>query len=135
VDESTPHEYTAALRVLSETIPLAELEAGLGTPTRGHDKGDPVSRRYPDGAKRPHASWILESTPERTEKLDRHIDELVGFAETHRDVVGSLRARDARVDVYCGILSGDGTRGGFTIHPSLSQRLGALKLPLAIEIY
>jgi hypothetical protein len=55
VNEREGHEYTASLRVSSERLKLAELEARLGTPTEGHDIGDPASQKRPDVAKYRHA--------------------------------------------------------------------------------
>jgi hypothetical protein len=137
VEEAAPNEYAAALRVFSASLSRAELESRFGESTRGHDVGEPVSRRRPDGLKRTEASWILETALARTEKLDRHLEELVAFAETRREVIDAVRATGGRVDIYCGIFDGrsGGTKGGFTIQPSLSRSLGELDLPVAIEIY
>jgi hypothetical protein len=134
VDEQEGHEYTAALRVSTERLKLAELEARLGKPTEGHDVGDPVSRQRSDGPKRRHAQWSLQSSTERARPLDEHIEELVTFAERHRPALDSLRA-DCRIDIFCGVFSGDGAQGGFTIEPSLSQRLSDLQIAVGVDVY
>jgi hypothetical protein len=133
-DEQEGHEYTAALRVSSERLKLAELEARLGKPTGGHNVRDPVSRQRPDGPKRRHAQWSLQSSIERTRPLDEHMEELVTFAETHSAALDSLRA-DCRIDIFCGLFSGDHAQGGFTIEPALSQRLSDLQLAVAVDVY
>jgi hypothetical protein len=133
MDEPGPHEYTAGLRVFSERLRFVELEARLGEPTRGHDIGDPVSRRRPDSPKRRHAYWTLESSIERTRPLDEHIDELLAFAEKRRDVFASLR-RDCKMDIFCGVFSGVDAQGGFSLEPSVSRRLGELQLPVVFDI-
>ena len=56
------------------------------------------------------------------------------FAETHRLALDSLRA-DCRIDIFCGLFSGDDAQGGFTIEPSLSQRLSDLQLAVAVDVY
>jgi hypothetical protein len=134
VNERKGHEYTASLRVSSDRLNLAELEARLGMSTEGHNIGDPVSRKRPDGPKRRHAQWSLQSSIERGRPLDEHVDELVTFAETHRDALNSLRA-DCSIDIFCGLFSSDGAQGGFTIEPSLSQRLSDLQLAVGIDVY
>ena len=134
MDEPVGHEYVAALRVSSERLKLAELEALLGEPTKGHDIGDPVSRKRPDGPKRRHANWSLKSSVDRRQPLDEHIEELVAYAEAHRDALNSLRA-DCRIDIFCGLFSGNDAQGGFTIEPSLSKRLSDLQLAVAVDVY
>lgn len=130
MDKPEPHEYTAGLRVFSERLKFADLEARLGEPTRGHDIGDPVSPRLPDSPKRPHAYWTLESSIERT----RPLDELVTFAEKNRDALDSL-SPDCKMDISCGVFSGVDAQGGFSLEPSLSRRLSDLHLAVVFDIY
>jgi hypothetical protein len=133
-DEAPRHEYTASLRVSSQTLRLAELTATLGQPTHGHDIGDPVSSRRPNAALHRHTMWLFESGLDRTTPVDKHIENLVAFVETHRQAVDSLRDQ-CMVDIFCGLFSGDGAQGGFTIEPGLSARLANLQLPLDLDIY
>jgi hypothetical protein len=130
------HEYSASLRVMSDTLRLAELTAVLGKPTDGTDKGDPVVRSRPQGPKRPRSRWGLESQAPRTQPLDEHVAELAAYVEEHRDAFDSLRPH-VRMDIFCGIFSADGslTMGGFTLGLDLLGRLVDLELPLRIEVY
>ena len=134
MDKSERHEYTAGLRVFSERLKLAELEARLGRATDGRDIGDPVSRRRADSPRRQHALWSIESSVERTRPLDEHIDEVLTFAEKHRDTLDALRP-DCRIDIFCGVFSGVEAQGGFTFEPSLSRRLNDLQLPVVVDLY
>ncbi len=133
MDEPERHEYTAALRISSERLNLAEVEARLGKGTDGRDIGDPVMPRRPDGPRRRQTHWSMNSAIARTRPLDEHIDELVTFAESHRESLESLQA-DCQIDIFCGVFSGVG-QGGFAIEPSLSRRLGDLKLAVEFDIY
>jgi hypothetical protein len=134
VNEPERHEYTAALRVYSERLKFAQLEARLGKPSTGHDIGDPVSLQRPDGPKRRDAQWSLTSSIERGHPLDEHIDELVVFAEIHRDALDSLRA-DCSIDIFCGVFSGEDAQGGFALEPSLTRRLSDLQLTVEFDVY
>jgi hypothetical protein len=66
--------------------------------------------------------------------LDEHIDELVVFAEIHRDALDSLRA-DCSIDIFCGVFSGEGAQGGFALEPSLTRRLSDLQLAVEFDLY
>ena len=134
MDERRSHEYTATLRVFSKRLKLVELEAQLGKPTEGHEIGDPVSRQRPDGSRHQQAYWGLKSSIERTVRLDEHIDELLAFAEGHRDALDSVRA-SCSIDIFCGVFTGETGQGGFTFEPAISQRLGDLQLPVGFDVY
>jgi hypothetical protein len=78
--------------------------------------------------------WLLESTLDRARPLDQHIEEIAAFVEAHQQAVDSLRDQCV-IDIFCGLFSGDGAQGGFTIEPALSGRLADLRLPVGIDIY
>ena len=119
------NEYTASLRVISETLGLAELTNRLGEPSEGHDLGDPISSSRPDSGRRKHAIWMLESGLDRTRPLDEHIEALVEAVEAQPEAFEAIREK-SRIDVFCGLFSGDGAQGGFTLEPQPSARLGGV---------
>jgi len=129
---SGEHEYKAALRVMSESVRLAELVAVLGEPTTAHDIGDVVGRL---GGVRKHASWALEAAVERTVPLDEHVEFVVAFAEAKRDGLASLRARGCRADVFCGVFAEPDAQGGWVLGPLVLRRLGDLELPVVFDLY
>jgi hypothetical protein len=133
-DEAPRHEYSATLRVSSQTLRLSQLTETLGEPSDGYDIGDPVSSRRPDSGRRRHSMWLLESGLDRTRPLDEQIEKLVAFVEAHRQIVDSLREQ-CTVDIFCGLFSGDGATGGFIISPGLSTRLADVQLPVDFDIY
>ena len=133
VTESGEHEYDATLRVFSERLTAAELRARLGEPSSGWDKGDPVSKRSP-GAFRRNASWLLESGLDRTRSLSEHIEVLLDAVDARREGFDAIRP-DCEIDVFCGLWSGEATRGGPILWPDLLARLVELELPLSLDHY
>ncbi|HXD70278.1 MAG TPA: hypothetical protein VN615_10490 [Gaiellales bacterium] len=80
-----PHEYSAALRLFSQTRPLADLKSVLGEPTTSHDLGDPVSGQMPAGPTRQHSYWGYEPAGSRTGRpLDALLADIAEFVEAHR---------------------------------------------------
>jgi hypothetical protein len=132
VNASGQHEYTAALRVISETLRLGELTLALGQPTTSHDIGDPVGR---GGGERKHAYWGRESRIERTRPLNEHVELLLTFAEARRGSLAELRERGCRIDVFCGVFSESTAQGGWVFEPELSRRLAELGLPVSFDLY
>lgn len=133
VEEGRPHEYSASLRVFSDTRPLSDLVARLGSSSGGYEIGDPVSSRLL-GRTHGQSMWRLESSVDRLHRLEEHIEELVGFVEKHQDRFVDLRA-DCHVDIFCGVFSGSTINGGFVLEPSLAGRLNVFRLPVVVEVY
>jgi hypothetical protein len=113
---------------------MAEITGKLGQPARGHEAGEPVSQRRPEGPRHDSSLWLLESRLDRAQGLDEHIADLVAYAEARREAFDEL-SRDCEVDISCGVFSGDDAQGGFTFEPSLSRRLADLQLPVVFDIY
>jgi Domain of unknown function (DUF4279) len=134
VGEKEPHEYTASLSVFSETIPLRDLAAALGPPSKGYDRGEPVSRRRPDGAKREQASWFLESKGRGVRPLEDQIEDLVTFAEEHREAFAALGPSIER-RIFCGVFSGENAQGGVILEPALLRRLADMDLVVVLDLY
>jgi hypothetical protein len=133
-NEAPRHEYSATLRVSSETLRLTELTERLGEPSDGYDIGDPVSSRRLESGRRRQSMWLLDNGLDRTRPLDEQIAKLVAFVEGHRQTVDSLREQ-CTVDIFCGLFSGHGATGGFIISPGLSSRLANVQLPVDFDIY
>jgi hypothetical protein len=134
VTNPSAHEYTASLRVFSDTLRLADLVAVLGEPTASHDVGDPVLAKHPEGPRRPHARWSLQSRVPRIRPLDEHIGELVAFVEHHRASIDSLRDQ-ARIDIFCGVFTDDDAQGGFAFTSELIQRLADVDVDVTFDLY
>jgi hypothetical protein len=72
----TGHEYSASLRVTSETLLLPDLVAALGEPSDGFSIGDRASARLPESTKKRHTGWSLKSKASRERPLEEQIEEL-----------------------------------------------------------
>ena len=124
--------YDASLRVFSETIGESDLVAVLGTPTKSHDVGSPVSPR--SQARRTHTGWILHSTGHMTtQPLDEQIEELVQYVEANSVAFDGFRPA-CNIDLFCGVAQRT-INAGFQLRPSLIQRIAALGLTITVEVY
>jgi hypothetical protein len=130
----THHEYSARLRVTSETLLLPDLVARLGEPSHGFSIGDRVSRRLPESTRRRHTLWGLKSTAGRDRPLEEHIAELATFLEKHREALAAMPS-DVEVDIFCGVFSGDDAQGGFELDEQLLRRLAALEVAVVFDVY
>jgi hypothetical protein len=127
------HEYTASLRVYSQSLTADELRTRLGEPTSGYKAGEPVSTRraMPE---RDAALWILDSGLARSQRLDEHVAVLVEALEARADAIEDVR-RACDIDIFCGVFSTDDAQGGFTFEPDLTGRLARLRVPVVFDIY
>jgi len=133
VSEEAHHRYDAKLRVFSRTLRLAELSQALGDPSRGHDVGDPVTRRHADAPKRKEALWLRESGLNEAAPLDQQIAALLDFIDAHHDAFQAIRPQ-CNIDIFSGISSGGG-QGGFALEPEVSRRLADAGLAVVFDIY
>lgn len=110
---------------------LADLVAALGEPSESYDIGAPVSSRLE--IRRKTAFWCLQSRLPRTQPLDEHIEELVAFVEAHSGF--AALGDQIEGDIFCGVFTGDGTQGGFTLTSDLTRRLGELGLDVTFDLH
>jgi hypothetical protein len=141
-----PSEYSASLRIFSDTLSLPEITRLLGAPTEGYDIGEPVSGRRSKGPKRTQTAWLLRSSSEGSVPLEVHVEEVVSFVEKRSAVIDELRS-ECRMDIFCGVFRGDleaparlslfviALGCGFTLDPELTRRLAALRLSIGFDIY
>ena len=129
-DEAIPY-YEAALRVWSETLSVEEMSRRLGEPTYSHERGDPKTKRYPDGARRSDSMWSRASGVDELSRLDEHVEAVLAFLETRREEVAAIR--DAcEMDIFCGVFHNDSINCSFILQPDLSRRLAEWALPLNV---
>jgi hypothetical protein len=127
------HKYSASLRVISYTLRLAALIERLGEPSRSHDIGDAVSARNPQSGRRRQSYWGLTPAQNRAAPMEQLINELLDFADLHRNDLDALRA-DCEIDLFCGIFSED-AQGGFQLSPELMGRAVSHGLTIGFDIY
>jgi|tagenome__1003787_1003787.scaffolds.fasta_scaffold20442336_1 hypothetical protein len=131
------HEYTACVRVTSETLSLADIVARLGPPREGgHDLAEPRVKDRPDRGPWGWTLWYHDSGEPREVNLDRHVAALAAWAEEHEGALGELRAAGAEVYLWCAIFTADESTGQVTsLAPALLRRIAQLDLRLDVDVY
>jgi hypothetical protein len=131
------HEYTACIRVTSETLGLADIITRLGPPQEGgHDLREPRVRDRPERGAWGWTLWYHDSGVPRDANLDEHVAALAAWAEQQRDVFGELRSAGAQVYLWCAIFTADGSTGRVTsLSPRLLRRVAELDLRLDVDVY
>ncbi len=123
----------ATLRIWGRDLDPDSVTALLGVvPSKSFRRGD---QRNPRSVW-PHGRWSLTSEGQMTSTdLEAHIQWLLDRIEPRGAGLAALR-EDASVkaDVFCFWESATG-HGGPEFSPALLSRLGALALPLGIDIY
>jgi hypothetical protein len=126
-NESGKHEYAASLRVISDTLALADISRVLGAPTDSHDIGDPVGRGE---TRRRQAYWGLTADVDKTTPLESHVEQIVEFAEQHASGLDRLRPDCRLIDIICSVHAEPYAEGGWEFPPALLRRLADLDLTL-----
>jgi hypothetical protein len=131
------HEYSAAIRVTSRTLRLAEITARLGPPLLGgHDRDDPRVPGRPDRGAWAWTLWYHESDRARDVNLDEHVAQLAVWAEQRREALGALRDAGAEVYLWCAIWTPERSTGRISsLPPELLRRVVELELPLVLDVY
>jgi len=125
-------EYGATIAVTTDAHSLGEIEALLGAPSFVHERDEPLNNRKPDGETIVRTSWFRRSSCAATEPLVAHIEELVGFVETHRAALDSFGAPGLTL-MMCDVSSHD-VRGRFDLSAGLLRRLAALGIQVDFTI-
>lgn len=96
-------------------------------------KGDPVSERESERAKRKRGSWLLR-TEGKIESKDsrRHIDWLLDRIEDKSKNIIDLQQKGYEISIGCYWAASHG-EGGPTVSPEQSQRLANLNIELTFE--
>ena len=120
--------HSAILRIHGIDLPLEEISQTLGVlPTHVHRRGE---RRRPSSAPFDDDAWHLASSLPREREMTEHLRDLWRIVQPCTDY---LLALDARVDVFCGYRSNNGT-GGFRVEPDALAIFTALDAPLGISV-
>jgi hypothetical protein len=127
--------YSASFVVTSTTLTPEEIERRLGyAPTRAHHMGDPVSPRHPSALHaHKHHYYGLHSGLRNSQEMQAHLEALLSRLEAKAEAVAGL-SEEASVCFWCGFSSGNG-QGGFTLSPSILQRLAQLGVEVALDLY
>lgn len=115
IDDRDPDEISAVLRV---------------APTRVFRSGEPRAM----GAPYRSGGWFLSTQELDSLEVGDHIDHLLGHAEGARAGLSELATSGVRSDVLCYWATDDG-QGGPSLSANQMQRLAALGLPVAFDVY
>jgi len=127
-EEPPYYLYSATLRIHGSSLSFDAISRELGVdPSHIHRRGE--SRRagalpFADDA------WHLTAPVRGDRELTHHLHELWRIVKPHVEYLKNL---DARVDVFCGYRSNDGT-AGFTVEPSVLEIFTALGVPFSVSV-
>ena len=126
--------YSACLRICSKTMNVTEITNTLATvPTKAHDKGTPFSSRAAKSRLRQESLWLLESSLDRLEPLDAHLEKLAVFIEEKAAQLKNLIS-ECNIDIFCGVFSESG-QGGFVLDSVLLKKISLLPIDIVFDIY
>jgi hypothetical protein len=122
----------ASFRASSAEVTPEAIRDALGLqPTKLFRKGDPYTKRS-TSIRKEHLV-VVESGLPASEPLEQHLTALCDLLEPVAARLPAIADR-CEYDIFCGFSSGSG-QGGFTLSPELLQRLAALKIELAVDLY
>ncbi|HEX5994416.1 MAG TPA: DUF4279 domain-containing protein [Jiangellales bacterium] len=101
-------------------------------PTYSHEAGDTFGPRGEQ--RRGQAMWSLSTRDDGPGRLDEHLDRLLDRIEPKRPIIEDLAREGHQMDWFCCVRV-DGGQGGVVLSVDLLQRLAALPIELALDIY
>ena len=123
-----------SLRISSAQKICKSISDVLGAaPSSAVDLGTPISKYDPSSGLRTNSTWILESGLGTTEPLEKHIERIFQFVESHSSGLRQL-ATDCSMEIFCGFSSGNG-QGGFVVPSDLLRGFGESGLDLVLDLY
>ena len=127
-DEPPYFAFSATLRIHGADLPFDQITRTLGlTPTHQHQAGErprPEGRAYPDDA------WQFSANVSEEQELTEHLRSLWTAIRAH---VAYLTSLNAKVDVFCGYRSNNGT-AGFAVEPDALEIFTALNVPFGVSV-
>jgi hypothetical protein len=127
-NEPSYFAFSVTLRVHGKDMPFDEITSRLGvTPTHQHregERGRPKARPYPTDA------WHFTAPLSEEEELTNHLRALWKLVEPHVDYLLSL---NAKVDVFCGYRSNNGS-AGFQVESDALEIFSALQVPFSVSV-
>jgi hypothetical protein len=101
-------------------------------PSKCFEKGTLLSPRNPNSQRRESALWILESKSLETDRLEKHITELLEFVESKASELTALSSQ-CLYDVFCGFSPEEGQHS-VILKADLLRRLEVVPVDLVIDI-
>jgi hypothetical protein len=127
-EEPPYYSYSATLRIHGSNLAFDVISRELGVdPSHSHRRGESPragSRPFTDDA------WHLTAPIHRDRELTHHLHELWRLVKPHVEYLKNL---EARVDVFCGYRSNDGT-AGFAVEAGALEIFMALEVPFSVSV-
>jgi Domain of unknown function (DUF4279) len=112
-----------------------EITARMGLePTTVAEKGDPVSRRYPDRARRRHTTWQLAGGLSDDAEPAAHLEALLPLVEPRTSALSDMRSAGATASWSC-FVTAKPTGNMIQFEPGLLARLSEVGALLEFDIY
>jgi hypothetical protein len=121
--------------IQSETLHGEAIGRQLGLrPSDVAERGDPVSRRNPDGGRRRHTTWCLASGLADNAEPARHLESLLPLIEDRIPALRQIQGTGAEVS-WLYFVTAKQTGNMFRFGPDLLSRLAAVGASLEFDIY
>ena len=121
--------YNASLRIFGENLDFQKFSDILNLkPSHAHKKGE----KYSGNKSHEIDMWIYESSLNKNESIDKHIDYLWNNLYDKVDILNSLK-QNYRVDIFLGFRTNCETAGLKIPYQSL-KLFNALQIPFEISI-
>lgn len=133
--------FDASFRIIGDKLDTDYITSLLGIkPDYSHMKGQPNNRTGKGGkviVGPPHKTgiWSINSELPETSSLEEHLTFLLETLEPMGDKVRELANDGYRVDFYCGFFVKHGAQGGFDISPEILERMGKMRINLAVSSF
>jgi hypothetical protein len=132
--ESDDRWFSVSLRIYGDGLDLDSVESHLGlAPSRVCRKGEHINGN-PRYARYRTNLWSWRPSGSHDEPWEPKLIRLLEEIEPKADWLHHVRATGASIDVFLGYCSETG-QGGASLSPAVLARLGALALPIELDLY
>jgi len=118
----------AAIRIISTTIGIDEIEAALGASASRTAVREADS---PNGSR--EVRWILDSALPDSAELEKHISGLLEILEDRRSVLQSIQSA-IEIDIWCTVSTESGF-AGIVLPETLIERCAQAKATIVLSVY
>ena len=101
-------------------------------PSKSYEKGTMLSPRNPNSQTRESALWILDSNCLDTDRLEKHIAELLRFVESRASELMELSSQ-CLYDLFCGVSPTEGQQS-VVLDADLLRRLEVVPIDFIVDI-
>lgn len=127
--------HQLSLRLFGDLLPVSTISAALRLPAKYIGIKDEPRQGNPKYARHETNIWTHSSTDDARTPFEVQLEQLVAHLETVAEPLRNfLSIPGVEADLFLGFSSGSG-QGGFSITPSLLQRIARLRIELTVDLY